>query len=437
MKTNLEKVSNLERKLNVQVPAETVSAALDRVYKQVQKDANIKGFRPGKAPIDKIKSMYGDRVKQDVVQDIIQKHYYEALKEHSLDPINYPEFEFDVPTEGKDFAFTALFEVRPEIALKNYEGLSVEKEKYEFDETQIQKVLENIRSSRADYVAVLEDRPAQLGDMAVIDFDGFVDGKALEGGKGVDHNLELGTNSFIEGFEQGIVGMNVGVTITIQLKFPDPYHSKELAGKPVDFKVTLKALKKKELPELTDEFLKSIGSTETVEQLKETIRKDLEASEQKKVEQDFKNRLLKVLVQENPIDVPPSMLKDQKQLLIDDMKKKMTDQGLSEDEFTDYVGKWDGDFNTTAKEMIQAGFLIDAIAQKHDLRWNEDDVENKIAEYAKQINMEAQKVKEFYAKPEQKQRLTYMITEEKVVNFLTQSAKIKEVSREKLKESAN
>ncbi len=437
MKTNIEKVSSLERKLNIEIPAITVEAAFEKLFKQVQKEAHIKGFRQGKVPMATIKTMYADRVKQDVVQDLIQKHYYEALKEHSLDPISYPEFEYDVPDQGKDFAFTAHFEVRPEVTLKKYENLEVEKEKLQFDEAQVEQVLNNIRSSKADFVPVFEDRPAKNGDFAIVDFDGYVDGQPLPGGKGVDHNLELGSKSFIDGFEEGLVGMKIGENKTLNLKFPDPYHSKELAGKPVEFKVVMKALKKKELPELTDDFLKSIGAEESVDKLKETIRKDLQESEVRRIEQDFKNRLLKVLVKENPLDVPPSMMKDQKQALVDDMKQKMIDQGMSDEEFQDYTKKWDGDFNATAKEMLNAGFLVDAIAQKHDLRWNKQDVEAKIEAYAKQINMDTEKVREFYAKPEQAQRLTYMITEEKVIEFLTKSSKIKEVEKSKLKDSAN
>jgi trigger factor len=437
MKTNLEKVSDLERRLNIQIPAAAVGEAFDKLFKRVQKDAHIKGFRPGKAPIATIKSMYGERVRQDVVQDLVQKHYYEALKELALEPINYPEFEFDTPAEGKDFSFTAHFEIRPEVSLKKYEGLDVEKEKYEFEDKQVDQVLQNIRSSRAEQVPVLEDRPAQNGDIAIIDFDGSVDGKPLEGGKGVDHNLDLGSKSFIDGFEEGIVGMKVGASKTIHLKFPDPYHSKELAGKPVDFKVTLKALKKKELPELTDDFLKSIGATETVEELKTTIRKDIEQSEQKRIDQDFKNRLLKQLVKANPTHVPPTMLKEQKKALVDDMKKKMVDQGMSDEEFQDYASKWEGDFNTSASDMIQAGFLVDAIANKHDLGWNKEDVEKKIVEYAQQTGLDTEKIREFYAKPEQAQRLTYMITEEKVLEYLTSKANVKEVPKSKIKESSN
>lgn len=437
MKTNLEKVSNLERKLNVEIPAIAVEAAFAKIFKEVQKQAHIKGFRPGKAPIEKIKSLYGHQVKQDVVQDLIQKHYHEALKEHSVDPISYPEFEFDAPTEGKDFSFTAHFEIRPEVQLKKYESIDVEKEKFILEASRIEKVLENIRSSKAEKVAVLEDRPAQMGDIAILDFDGYVDGQPLAGGKGLDHELELGSKSFIDGFEEGLTGMKVGGSKSLMLKFPDPYHAKELAGKPVEFKVTLKQLKKKVLPELTDEFIKSIGGTGTVEDLKKTIESDIEQSEKKRIEQDLKNRVLKQLVKLNPVDVPPSMMKEQKQVLIDDMKSKMLDQGMSDEEFMDYTKKWDADFSTTAAEMIQAGFIIDTIAGKHDLRCKKEDLDQKMEEYSKQTGLEISKIKEFYGKPEQTQRLAYMITEEKVVDFVMKSAKIKEVEASKIRESNN
>lgn len=437
MKTNIEKVSNLERRMSVEIPAQTVEATFEKAFKQVQKQAHIKGFRPGKAPIATIKMMYSDRVKQDVVEDLIQKHYYDALRTHAMEPVSHPEFKFDVPSEGKDFSFTAMFEIRPEIILKKYEGLEVEKEKFVLEESRIEKVLENIRTSRAQNVPVLEDRPAKEGDIAVIDFDGYVDGQPLPGGKGVDHNLELGSKSFIDGFEEGIVGMKIGDNKAINLKFPSPYHSKELAGKAVEFKVVLKKLMKKDLPELTDEFLKSIGATESVDDLKKTIRQDLEQSDIKRIDQDFKNRMLKQLVKANPVDVPASMLKEQKKLLVDEMKQKMVDQGLSDDEFVDYATKWDKDFAVTASEMIQAGFLVDAIAKKHDLIWTKEDIDKKIEEYSKQTGLEPAKIREFYARPEQAQRVTYMITEEKVIALLMNTAKVKEVAKEKLKDSAN
>lgn len=434
MKTNIEKVSSLHHKINVEVPAPVVQSAFDRIFKDIQKEVSVKGFRKGKAPIATIKSMYGDRVKQDVAQELIQMHYIKALTESKLEPISHPEFEFDIPNESKDFSFSASFDIRPEVNLKKYEGLEVEKEKFVFNDSKVQEVLENIRTSRATFEDVLEIRPAQLGDVAIVDFEGFVDGKPLENGTGTDHNLELGAKQFIEGFEEGVVGMKVGDTKTLNLNFPTPYHATELAGKAVEFKVKLTGLKKKVLPELNDEFLSKMGGPANLEELKKTIREDLEGSEQKRVEDAFKNRLLKKLVQENPVDVPPSLLKDQKNSLVEDFKKRMTEQGMSPADFQDYVSKWDKDFEKTAAEMIQSSFLVDAIARKHDLHCKQEDLDKKYQEYSAQTGIEESRIREFYDRPEQTSRLSYMITEEKVIDFLNKSVRVKEVSADQLKD---
>lgn len=434
MKTNVEKVSSLQRKMSVEVPAAKVQEAFEKMYSDIQRQVEIKGFRKGKAPLATVKSMYKDKVKQDVLQELIQKHYSVALDEHKLNPISYPEFEFDDLHEGKDFSFSAAFDIRPEVKLKKYENLEVLKEKMTIDESRIDQVVENIRTSRATLQDVLEIRPAQKGDTAIIDFEGTVNGAPLENGKGENHNLELGSNSFIEGFEEGIIGMGVGVTTTLHLKFPTPYHAAELAGQPVDFKVTLKSLKKKVLPEMNEEFFKNLGGPTDLASLKETIRKDLEGSEVKRVEDAFKNRLLKQLVQENPVDVPQSLLKEQKEALVADFKKRMSEQGMSEAEFADYVKKWDKDFEKTAAEMIQSSFLVDALAHEKDLLCKKEDVDQKLSDYAQKTGIEEARIREFYSQQDQLSRLTYSITEEKVVQFLTSKAKVKEVDAKELKE---
>ncbi len=437
MKAQIQVTEGLQRKLNVEIPAETVKSSFDRVYQSIQRQVEIKGFRKGKAPIATIKTMYKDRVQSDVAQDLIQMHYPVALQDQKVEPINYPEFEFEDPSESKDFSFSAIFDVRPEVKVKKWEGLEVEKEKLVLDPKKIEQVFENIRSSKAQFVDVLESRPAQMGDVAVIDFDGFVDGKALENGAGRDQNLELGSKQFIDGYEEGIVGMKVGDTKTLGLKFPSPYHSADLAGKPVDFKVTLKGLKKKELPELTDELLKSVGAQQTVEEFKKTVATDMENTEKKRIEDAFKNRLLKKLVAANPVDVPASLMKDQKAALIEDFKKRMSEQGMQPTEFDEYVKKWDADFATTASEMIQSSFLIDRLAQDHDMICKKEDLDAKFEEYAQQTGIEVPRIKEWYSKPEQMSRLTYMITEEKVVKLLTDKAKVKEVDAKEIKDEQN
>ena len=432
MKSTVENVTSLQRRLHVEVPAATVESTFQKHFNNIQRNVQLKGFRKGKAPLSAVKSMYADRVKMDVVQDLIQNHYTQALSTHKLDPIGNPEFEFADPMEGVDFKFSAEFDVRPEINLKKYEGLEVEKEKLEFDEKRIDAVLENVRTKNATLTDVLEDRPAQMGDTAVIDFDGSVDGKPLDGGKGTDHQLELGAKQFIEGFEEGVVGMKVGSEKTINLKFPTPYHAPELEGKPVEFKVVLKGLKKKVMPELTDEFIKQIGGDQDLAGLKNTIKNDMIESDKKRIDDAFKNRLVRKLAEENPIEVPPKLMEEQKQALIEDFKNRMQNQGMTPADFDQYVQKWDADFAKSAKEMIQSSFLIDAIARKHNLSCTQADVDKKLEEYAAQSGIEVSKVKDFYSKPEQLSRLTYSLTEEKVIDFLMKTAKVKEVPASQL-----
>lgn len=438
MKVQVESIGALQKKVNIEIPGTIVKSTFDKAFQGIQRQVTIKGFRKGKAPMNVIKGMYGDRVLQDVAQDLIQSHYPKALEAHNLDPISYPEFEFEDPSETKDFSFSATFDTRPEVKLKKTEGLEVLREKAEFDDSKINEVLENIRKSRAQLVDVTENRGAQMGDTAILDFEGFVDGKPLENGTGTDFNLELGAKQFIEGFEEGMVGMKVGEEKTLHLKFPDPYHSAEIAGKPVDFKVKLTALKTKQLPELNDDMVKSLGGgVNDVESLKKTIREDMEQSEKKRIEDAFKNRLLKALVEANPVDVPQSLLKEQKKSLVDDFKKRMSEQGMTEPDFKAYVEKWDKDFEKTAAEMIQSSFIIDALAKQNNLVCTKEDMDAKLAEYAKQTGIEETRIREWYSQPEQASRLTYMITEEKVIAHVMKSVKVKEVTKDKLKDETN
>lgn len=432
MKTNLENVSSLERKLNIQVPAAEVQEAFERAFQGIQRHVAVKGFRKGKAPLSTIKSIYGDRVKQDVVQDLIQSKYASALKEHSLDPISYPTIEFDPVEMGKDFAFTAEFEVRPSVSLKKIEGLEVKREKLVIDDALVDATLEDIRKGRAETVPVLEDRGAKMGDVAVIDFKGFVDGKELENGAAQGHPLELGSKSFIPGFEEGIEGMKPGQTKKVSVRFPEQYHAAELAGKPVEFEVTVKELKAKRLPELNDEFAKGLGPYENMEALRKAIRDDFEQREGKRVQDDLKNRLMKALVDANPVEVPKSLLAEQKKALVEDMKKRMQQQGMGEDQYKEYESKWNDDFESTASYMIQSSFLVDTIARDHKLAATKDDLEKKLQEYAQQTGIELARIKEFYGDQDKQSRLSYQITEEKVLEFLVSKAKIKDVSKEEL-----
>ncbi|MGE3974999.1 MAG: trigger factor [Bdellovibrionales bacterium] len=431
MKAELEKVSNLERRLNIQVPTEKVSETVDRVYKSIQNHVEIKGFRKGKAPLQTIKTMYADRVKDDVVKELVQTHYVEALQEHNLEPLGQPQIEYDSLNENEPFKFSVQFEIRPEIKLSKVEGLNIDKEKLEIDEKKIEETLEKMRTSRASEKPLLIIRPAKKGDLATIDFQGVVDGQPLPNSDGKDHTMELGSSGFIPGFDEGIEGMNVGESRKIDLKFPDNYRE-GLAGKPVTFSITLQRLGQKETPELNDEFAKTFGEFNTLNDLKEAIKKDMIMSEEARVTKDLKSRVVKALVESNPVDVPPGLLREQKKALIEDLHQKMHQQGLGHEQFEEYKKKWDKDFEKSAEFIIKSSFLITHIADEQGLRASEQDVEDRLETYAQQTGIELKRVKEYYQTPERTSSLRFQITEEKVVDLLISKAQVKEVPKSQL-----
>jgi trigger factor len=433
MKTTVEELSKLERRLNIEVPAESVNQAYTKIYRNLQQHAEIRGFRKGKVPVNIIKSKFQDRIQQDVAEYLVNQSYTKALDEHTLEPISQPAIKLQQLSEDQPFLFTADFEVRPKIELKKYEGLKVQREILKVPENHVEKVLEGIRNQKSTQTPILDNRPARMKDVAIIDFEGRINGAAIEGGTGKDHNLELGAKQFIDGFEEGIVGMKIGDTRELQLKFPDEYQAKDIAGKPVTFTVTLKSIKAKELPEVNEEFAKTLGF-ENVEKLKEAIELDYKHNEENKIKEDFKNRLLKALVSENPVDVPKTLLNEQKQLLIQDVQQKMKSQGMTQEQFVEYTQKWDEDFTKSASFIIQSSFLVNEIATLQNLKATDDEISKRIEDFAKESGIEFERVKTFYAEADKRARLNHMITESKVLDFLTSKANIDEVEKTKLKE---
>lgn len=433
MKTTLEKTQGLGRKLSIEVPADAVVSSFDQAYKGLQKNANIKGFRKGKAPLNMIKSLYADSVKRDVLENLISRAYGSALNEHSLHPVSEPKVNFDKLDETDSFHFTAEFEIRPEIVLKTVEQLQVEKEILDVSNEKVESILTQIRESKSNLIPIFEERPAREGDIVDIDFVGTVDGKPLEGGTMSGYKLTLGSKSFIPGFESGIEGMAAGQSKTLSLAFPADYGHKEIAGKPVEFQVTLKTIMKKDLPELTDEFAKTLGNYNTVDELRKIIIEDVTAQETKRIQDDLKNRILKALVTANPVEVPLSLLQQQKEFLISDTEKRMKQQGMDTTEYAEYKTKWDKDFAETASFMIQSNFLVETIAENLKLMATKKEFEDRLEKYSRTAGLELPKLREFYAKnSDRRHQMYYQITEEKVLGYLLENANIKEVPREKI-----
>ncbi len=423
MRTHLDFTKGLGRKLQVEIPAEKVSAAFQEVYKEIQRNATIKGFRKGKAPLSAIRSAYMDRVYSEVVQNLVQQHYGPALDEHSLDPISEPHIHVQTLQEDQPFTFSVEFEVRPKLDQIQWEGLVVVKKMPQVGEAEIDKVLENIRANKATSVPLFEERPLAQGDIAVIDFVGFIDGAPLPNGSAQGHSLEIGSQNFIPGFEDALIGMRPGDSRRVDLQFPEEYQDKKLAGQPVQFDVTLKEIRKKSLPELDDELAKSVGPFNSLEDLRNSIKEEMLQSENKKIHDEVKEQILKGLTAKNPMDLPESMVANQRDALVNDFKDRLSKEGLPEEKFPEYLEKWNADFDVLARSMVHAALLIDFLADHLNLRATKEDFEERLQQFSSQTGIEIEKVKSFYSK-ERASRLFYQITEEKVIARLIDKALI-------------
>ncbi len=436
MKSSIEKNEGLVRKVTVSVPEADVNEAFKNVYEYINNTVSIKGFRKGKVPISKIRGLYADKARQDVAENLVNRGYEFAIREHSLAPLGNPHIHVNEKLEeNKEFSFSAEFEVKPEVVIKKMEGLEVEKEIFAVNDSEINDVLENIRKSNSTEVPILIDRPAEMGDVAEIDFFGTINGVPLEKGAAENFKIELGSKSFIEGFEEGLVGMNPGVETTISLKFPEGYHEAKLAGQPVDFKVKLHKLFKKEMPEINDELAKKVGDFENVDALKEAIKKDIESREMGRIEEDVNARIIEKLVEENPVEVPQQIKNNQKAQIIEDSRQKMQQQGMTPENFEEYKKKWDHQFEDTAAFMVKSTFLVDEISKTNNISCSEEDVEERIQMHSLQMGLPLDKLKEFYEKDGRKGNLRFQLTQEKVIEFLKSKAKITELPKDKLTEN--
>jgi trigger factor len=434
MKTSLESISNLEKKLSIEVPPQLVNDEFNKAYQYLQKKVDIKGYRKGKAPMTTIRTIYADKVKSDVVQNIVQTTYFSALKEHNLTPISMPSIDFQDIKEDAPFTFTANFEIRPDIQVKTKSGFKVQKEKLTIDDKRVNDAIDNMRQNHASFESITEDRPLAEGDFAIIDFEGIVNGAPLENGSAKGHQLEIGSKQFIPGFEEALIGAKKGDQREVSIKFPDDYHVENLKGAPVTFKTTLQDIKRKVLPEVNEEFSKKLGN-DSLEQLKTKVREEMENSEKKRIETEMRDTLMKTFVEANPVEVPKSLFEEQRKALVADFQSRLKSQGFNDDNFNEYQDKWNEDFDKTATFMVQSAFLIDKISEDEKLRATDADVDAKFTEMAKQWGMDKDRIMSFY---KEKQggldQMKYQITEDKVFEYLLKNSSVEEIEKPQNKE---
>ena len=427
MKCKVEKTKNAnEVKLEITIEAEKFDEAIKKVYFKNAKYFNIPGFRKGKAPMHIVEKYYGKEIfYEDAFNDILPEQYELALKENNIEAVSRPNIDVTQIEKGQDLIFTAVVQTKPEIKLCEYKGIEIPKIEYNVSDKNIDEELERIQNKNARLVSV-EDRAVEKGDIAVIDSEGFIDGVPFEGGKAEEHELEIGSNTFIPGFEDQVIGIKIDEEKDIKVKFPEEYFSKELAGKDAVFKVKVHEIKKKELPELDDEFAKDVSEFDTLKELKNSIKEKLEKEYDEKEKYEKQEAVIKAICDKSEIDIPSGMLEIEIENMLNDFKTRLSYQGLNLEKYLQIVGKTEDEINKEyeepAKQAIRSRLIIEAITKKEKIEATADEINKKIDEMAENYGKESDKLKENenvrdYIKKE--------IESEKVIDFLVKNAKMK------------
>ena len=430
-------VENLEKsmaKLTIEVSAEELEKALDTVYKKQKNSINIPGFRKGKASRKVIERMYGKEVFfADASNILMQNHYPEAVKESGLDIVSRPVVDVEQMEQGKPFIFTAEVAVRPEVALGKYMGVTVTKIDTSVSDEEVAEELENQRNKNARTVDVT-DRAIAENDTAVIDFEGFVDGEAFEGGKGTDYELVIGSHSFIDTFEDQLVGKNVGDDVEVNVTFPEKYQAEELAGKPALFKVSIKGIKAKELPELNDEFAQDVSEFDTLDEYKEDIKKNLQEKKDSEARKTKEDEAIKKIIDKSKMELPEAMVDTQCETMVEEFAQRIQQSGLSMDQYLQFSGmtldKLKEQVRPEAVSRIQGSLVLEQIAKEENIEVSDDDINAEIEKTAKMYNMEADKLKE-YMSDDDKKSMSNQIKIQKAVELVMDN--IKERAKAKTK----
>ena len=394
------KIEDLEKKnmkkLVIEVPAAEFEAAIEKAYQKNKNKMNIQGFRKGKAPRALIEKMYGAGVfYEEAANSLIPDAYSAAAKESGLEIVSRPDIDVTQIEKGKDFIFTATFAVKPEVKLGQYKGIEVEAVKVEVTDEEVAADLENARQQQARMVTV-EDRPVQDGDIATIDYEGFVDGVAFEGGKAEGHALTIGSHSFIDTFEEQLIGKNIGDDVEVNVTFPAEYHAAELAGKPALFKVAIKGIKCRELPELNDEFAQEASEFDTLDEYKADIKAKIQTRKEKEAESAKREAVITKIIENAEMDIPEAMVENQKMQMLEDFEMRLRSQGLSIEQYMQFTGMTANKFMESmapqALKDIQYRLVLEAIAKEEKIEVEDSELDAEYQAIADTYNMPLDKV---------------------------------------------
>lgn len=427
MSLQVEKLEKNMAKMTVEVPAEQFADAIKSAYNKNKNKFNIPGFRKGKASLAMIEKMFGAGVfYEEAANIVLERSYPQAAKESGLDIVSRPEIDLVQIEKGKDFIYTATVAVKPEVTLGDYKGLEVEKASAEVTEADVEAELKKVQEQNSRLLTV-EDRPVADGDHTVIDFEGFMDGKTFEGGKGEDYPLVIGSHSFIDTFEEQLIGKNIGEECEVNVTFPTEYHADSLAGKPAMFKVTVKEIKVKELPELNDEFAGEVSEFETLAEYKEDVKAKLSETKEKQAATENENRVVEKAVANASMEIPEAMIDAQIDTMMNDYARRMQSQGISLEQYMQFTGLTTSALREQMKpqavKRIETRLVLEAIVKAEDIQVSDEAVDQELANMAAAYKMEVEQVKGFMGENELA-RIREDLAVQKAVDMMVAEAKL-------------
>ena len=434
-------VENLEKnmaKLTIEVSAEDLEKALEAAYQKEKNKISIPGFRKGKVPRAMVEKMYGAAVFYEEAANILmQQNYPAAVEESGADIVSRPTIDIVQIEKGKPFIFTAEVAVRPEVTLGKYMGVTVTKIDCTVSDEEVAEALEKERNNNSRTISVT-DRPVQEGDTAVIDYEGFVDGVAFEGGKGENHSLEIGSHSFIDTFEDQLVGKNVGDEVEVNVTFPEQYHAADLAGKPAMFKVKMNEIKAKERPELDDEFAQDVSEFDTLAEYKEDLKKRLEEQKENEAKRTKEDEASQKIIDKSKMELPDAMVDTQCENMIEEFAQRIAQSGLSMEQYMQFSGltldALKEQVRPEAVSRIQSSLVLEAIAKAENIEVTDEDIDAEIEKMASMYGMEADKLKGYMGDAE-KNSMKRDLEIQKAVALIMDNAKERKATTKKKADS--
>jgi len=428
MNVSWEKIEKSRGVLTVEVESDKFVEALDKAFKKVVNKVNVPGFRKGKVPRGIFESRFGvESLYQDAVDILLPEAYMNAVKEAGITPVDQPEIDIEQVEKGQPFKFKATVDVKPEVELGEYKGIEIEDQAVFVADEDVEAELEKMQERHAELVVLEEGEAAQDGDTAVIDFEGFKDGVAFDGGKGENHSLVLGSNSFIPGFEEQVVGMKKGEEKEINVSFPEEYHSEELAGQPAVFKVTVNDIKRKVLPELDDEFAKDVSEFDTLDELKKDIEATLLKRKEEEKKQQIENTVVEKAAESAQVEIPQGMIRTEVDNMLRDFEMRLRQQGLSLDMYGQFTGQTEDvlreQMRPDAEKRVRNFLVLEAIAKAENLTVSEEEFDEELNKMAEMYQRSVEEIRAIFSANGTLEDLRTDLLTRKSVQFLVDNSK--------------